>query len=63
MEYAESFQLTIPEIVDFKATFGRGVEGALAADFHAEKVAKKDGPTAVFYAGKRDSTAYRQQKQ
>lgn len=57
VEYAERFQLTIPEIVDFKATFGRGVEGALAADFHAEKVAKKDGPTAVFYAGKRDSTA------
>lgn len=57
VEYAESFQLTIPEIVDFKATFGRGVEGALAADFHAEKVTKKDGPTAVFYAGKRDSTA------
>lgn len=57
VEYAESFRLTIPEIVDFEATFGRGVEGALAADFHAEKVAKKDGPTAVFYAGKRDSTA------
>lgn len=57
VEYAERFQLTNPEIVDFKATFGRGVEGALAADFHAEKVAKKDGPTAVFYAGKRDSTA------
>lgn len=57
VEYAESFRLTIPEIVDFKATFGRGVEGALAADFHAEKVVKKDGPTAVFYAGKRDSTA------
>lgn len=57
VEYAESFQLTIPEIVDFEATFGRGVEGALAADFHAEKVVKKDGPTAVFYAGKRDSTA------
>ena len=57
VEYAESFQLTSPEIVDFKATFGRGVEGALAADFHAEKVVKKDGPTAVFYAGKRDSTA------
>lgn len=57
VEYAESFRLTIPEIMDFKATFGRGVEGALAADFHAEKVAKEDGPTAVFYAGKRDSTA------
>lgn len=32
VEYAERFRLTIPEIVDFKATFGRGVEGALAAD-------------------------------
>lgn len=57
VEYAESFQLTIPEIVDFKATFGRGVEGALAADFRAVEVTKNDGPTAVFYAGKRDSTA------
>ena len=57
VEWAEQFGLAIPEIVDFKATFGRGVEGALATDFHAEKVAKKDGPTAVFYAGKRDSTA------
>ena len=57
VEYAESFRLTIPEIVDFKATFGRGVEGALAADFRAVEAAKNDGPTAVFYAGKRDSTA------
>lgn len=52
VEYAESFRLTIPEIVDFKATFGRGVEGALAADFRAVEVTKNDGPTAVFYAGK-----------
>ena len=52
VEYAESFRLTIPEIVDFKATFGRGVEGALAADFQAVEVPKNDGPTAVFYAGK-----------
>ena len=52
VEYAESFQLTIPEIVDFKATFGRGVEGALAADFLAVEATKNDGPTAVFYAGK-----------
>lgn len=51
VEYAESFQLTIPEIVDFKATFGRGVEGALAQDFAAQEFLKKDGPTAVFYAG------------
>lgn len=54
VEYAESFRLTIPEITDFQATFGRGVEGALAADFHVEEAAKNDGPTAVFYAGKRE---------
>lgn len=54
VEYAERFRLTIPEIVDFKATFGRGVEGALAADFYAMETIKKDGPTAVFYAGRRD---------
>lgn len=52
VEYAESFRLTIPEIVDFKATFGRGVEGALAAEFMAVETAKNDGPTAAFYAGK-----------
>ena len=56
VEYVESFRLTIPEIVDFKATFGRGVEGALAADFRAVEVPKNDGPTAVFYAGKQNDT-------
>ena len=53
VEYAESFRLTIPEITDFQATFGRGVEGALHRICRAG-VAKKDGPTAVFYAGKFD---------
>ena len=52
VEWVEQFGLAIPEIVDFKATFGRGVEGALAADFRAVEAAKNDGPTAVFYAGK-----------
>lgn len=56
VEYAENFRLTIPEIVDFKATFGRGVEGVLAADFRAVEVTKNDGPTAVFYAGKQNDT-------
>ena len=54
VEYADHNGLTIPEIVDFKATFGRGVEGTLAADFYAAEAAKNDGPTAVFYAGKRE---------
>lgn len=57
VEWAEQFGLAIPEIVDFKATFGRGVEGTLAAEFRAVESVKNDGPTAVFYAGKRDSTA------
>lgn len=52
VEWVEQFGLAIPEIVDFKATFGRGVEGALAADFRAVEATKNDGPTAVFYAGK-----------
>lgn len=52
VEWVEQFGLAIPEIVDFKATFGRGVEGALAAEFMAVETAKNDGPTAAFYAGK-----------
>ena len=52
VEWVEQFGLAIPKIVDFKATFGRGVEGALAAEFLAVETAKNDGPTAVFYAGK-----------
>ena len=54
VEYAERENLPIPEIQDFKATFGRGVEGALAHDFVVREPLKKDGPTAVFYAGKFD---------
>lgn len=57
VEWAEQFGLAIPEIVDFKATFGRGVEGTLATEFRAVESVKNDGPTAVFYAGKWDSTA------
>ena len=49
VEWAEQFGLAIPEIVDFKATFGRGVEGTLAAEFRAVESVKNDGPTAVFY--------------
>ena len=52
VEWVEQIGLAIPKIVDFKATFGRGVEGALAAEFLAVETAKNDGPTAVFYAGK-----------
>lgn len=56
--YAERERLELPEIRDFKAVFGRGVEGVLA-----EEIAPRDriplpdgsdGPTAVFLAGKRE---------
>ncbi len=57
VEWAERFQLTIPEIVDFQATFGRGVEGVLGADFRAVEATKNDGPTAVFYAGKESGSS------
>lgn len=56
VEWAEQFGLAIPEIVDFKATFGRGVEGTLVAEFRAVESVKNDGPTAVFYAGKQNDT-------
>ena len=56
VEWAEQFGLAIPEIVDFKATFGRGVEGTLAAEFREVESVKNDGPTAVFYAGKQNDT-------
>ena len=52
VEYAEREHLPIPEMRDFKATFGRGVEGVLAQDFAAQESLKKDGPTAAFYAGR-----------
>lgn len=52
VEYAEREHLPIPEMRDFKATFGRGVEGTLAHDFAVQEPLKKDGPTAAFCAGR-----------
>jgi len=55
--YAEREGLKLPEIRDFKAVFGRGVEGVLAEDIAPHDRLpglKKDGPTAVFLAGKRE---------
>ena len=55
--YAEREELELPEIRDFKAVFGRGVEGVLAEDIAPRARVpweKADGPTAVFLAGKRE---------
>ena len=53
VEYAERQKLEIPEVRDFKAVFGRGVEGVLAEDIQPRSMAPgEDGPTAVFAAGK-----------
>ena len=52
LEYAESFKLDVPGVRDFKAVFGRGVEGVLERDAVTPEQIADDGPTAVFVAGK-----------
>ena len=52
LEYAESQKIKIPEVRDFRAVFGRGVEGILESDAFVEDVIPGDGPTAVFIAGR-----------
>lgn len=57
VDYAEREGLKLPDIRDFKAVFGRGVEGVLAEDIAPRARIpweKADGPTAVFLAGKRE---------
>lgn len=50
---AERRKLKIPEISDFKAVFGRGIEGVLAEDIPPRSmICESDGPTALFVAGK-----------
>ena len=59
--YAEREGMELPEIRDFKAVFGRGVEGVLAEDIAPRTGAPRpdgsDGPTAIFLAGKREDGA------
>ena len=52
LEYAGRMGLGIPEIRDFKAVFGRGVEGVLESDVATPEQIAEDGPTAIFVAGK-----------
>lgn len=55
--YAERARLELPEIRDFKAVFGRGIEGVLAEDIAPRDrfpEPAEDGPTAVFFAGKQE---------
>ncbi|MDE6640378.1 MAG: heavy metal translocating P-type ATPase [Acetatifactor sp.] len=55
--YAEREGMELPDIRDFKAVFGRGVEGVLAEDIAPrDRLSRQeaDGPTAVFLAGKRE---------
>lgn len=56
VEYAERQKLSIPEVRDFRAVFGRGVEGVLAQDIEPRSAipAFGDGPCSVFIAGKRE---------
>ena len=48
VEHAASMKLHVPEIRDFKAVFGRGVEGVLAEDITPQlMVPESDGPVSV----------------
>lgn len=55
--YAEREGVELPDMRAFQAVFGRGVEGVLAEDIAPRSRVpwqKEDGPTAVFFAGKRE---------
>lgn len=47
LEHAESLKLKIPEVRDFKAVFGRGVEGVLEQDVMVRDLLPQDGSTGV----------------
>lgn len=46
VSYVERERLSLPQVTDFKAVFGRGVEGVLAEELQSEETEKNDGPTA-----------------
>jgi Cu+-exporting ATPase len=58
LERAGRDGLSVPEIRDFKAVPGRGIEGVLAEEIPPRSmvpdVPDDDGPTAVFVAGKKE---------
>ena len=58
LERAKGDKLPIPEIRDFRAEAGRGIEGILAEDIPPRPmVPGGDGPTAVFVAGKAEDAS------
>ena len=51
VNYAKSFRLAIPEVQDFKAVFGRGVEGVLAGDLAPRAFVREKDVSAVGIIG------------
>lgn len=62
LERAKRDGLSLPEIRDFKAVAGRGIEGILAEDIPPRPMVREGaGPVAVFVAGKKeDGTVFTQ---
>jgi len=55
LERARADKLPLPEIRDFKAASGRGIEGILSEDIPPRPmIPEGDGPTAVFAAGRKE---------
>ncbi len=60
LNYAALQKLEIPEVRDFKAVFGRGVEGVLESSAEAGcGMQEDDGPTSVFCAWKQPDGTYK----
>ena len=47
VEYAVSYKVSIPEVRDFKAVFGRGVEGVLVGDMEPNRYVDGNGAASV----------------
>lgn len=66
VEYAERGKLSIPEVKEFRAVFGRGIEGELAEDILPNAMLPEtegdgDGPVAVFVVGRENGNSVKTQ--
>lgn len=59
LEAAAQKKMEIPDVSDFKAVFGRGVEGVLESDAAVPDETEQDGPTSFFATWKEPDGTHR----
>ena len=59
LEAAAQKKMEIPDVRDFKAVFGRGVEGVLESDAAVPDETEQDGPTSFFASWKEPDGTHR----